>query len=256
MSKRDAFVERIRNTVADISVHIPANKKAYKKAAIILSTTEETKRLIPSKFQNKVRIMQAIGVNALPEVRHEAKSTNDEFIVLLAARMLCWKGVDIAIEAFKKLEKQDKSIKLKIAGIGRNVEHYKSMASGLSNVQFLGEVLHSQMERIYQNADILLNCSLHDSGCMVVLEAMSYGLPIVAIRTGGPAVLADERCALMVEPKAVDQMVSEICEKIVMLKEDEGKRNLMSEYSRKRAQSEFLYDKKYGQILAELRNAN
>lgn len=256
MSKRDAFVERIRNTVADISVHIPANKKAYKKAAIILSTTEETKRLIPSKFQNKVRIMQAIGVNALPEVRHEAKSTNDEFIVLLAARMLCWKGVDIAIEAFKKLEKQDKSIKLKIAGIGRNVEHYKSMASGLSNVQFLGEVPHSHMERIYQNADILLNCSLHDSGCMVVLEAMSYGLPIVAIRTGGPAVLADEKCALLVEPKAVDQMVSEICEKIIMLKEDDGKRNLMSEYSRKRAQSEFLYDKKYGQILAELRNAN
>lgn len=256
MSKRDAFVEWVRNTIADISVHFPANRMAYKKAAIILSTTEETKKLIPSKFHNKVRIMQAIGVNELPEVRHEVKSTNDEFIVLLAARMLCWKGVDIAIEAFRKLENQDKSIKLKIAGIGRNIEYYKSMASGLSNVEFLGEVPHAQMERIYQKADILLNCSLHDSGCMVVLEAMSYGLPIVAIRTGGPAVLADEKCALMVEPKAVDQMVSEICEKIVMLKEDDGKRNLMSEYSRKRAQSEFLYDKKYGQILAELRNAN
>ena len=42
MSKRDALVEWIRNTIADISVHIPANKAAFNKAEIILSTTEET----------------------------------------------------------------------------------------------------------------------------------------------------------------------------------------------------------------------
>lgn len=255
LSKRDAFVEWIRNTIADISVHVPINKKSYKKAVLILTTTEETKKLIPSKFHNKVRVMQAIGINELPASRDREKSINDEFIVLLVARMLYWKGVDIAIKVFKKLENQDKRIKLVIAGIGRNFDYYKNMADGLSNVQFLGEVPHTSMEIIYQKADILLNCSLHDSGCMVVLEAMSYGLPIVSVRTGGPAVLVDGKCALLVEPKSVDQMVDEICGNIIRLKEDKGKRNLMSEYGRMRAQSEFLFDKKYGQILAEIEHA-
>lgn len=57
MSKRNAFVELVRNAIADVSVNIPVNKKAYKKASLILSTTEETKQLIPIKFHNKVKIM-------------------------------------------------------------------------------------------------------------------------------------------------------------------------------------------------------
>lgn len=252
ISKRDAFVEWVRNCVADISVHIPINKRAYKNAALILSTTEETKKLIPSRFHNKVRIMQAIGINELPELRQEVKSGRDEFIVLLAARMLCWKGIDIAIEAFRKLENQDKNISLIIAGTGRNLEHYKNMASELGNVKFLGEVPHSQMQKIYQEADILLNCSLHDSGCMVVLEAMSFGLPIIAIRTGGPAIIADNNCAVMIEPKTISQMVNEICQNIIVLKKNATQRKLMGENSIERT-SEFLYEKKYGQIIRNLK---
>ena len=254
MSKRDAFVEWVRNTMADLSVVSPSTRKAFKKATLILAVTEETKNLIPSRYQDKVKVMQAIGLNALPKIGHEVKPANDEFVVLLAARMLCWKGIDIAIEVFRRLEKQNKDIKLLIAGIGRNYERYKNIASELSNVQFLGELPHAKMEELYQKANILLNCSLHDSGCMVVLEAMSYGLPIVAIKTGGPAVLTDEKCAILVEPKAVDQMVDELCESIVILKNDEKRRLAMSKHSRQRAQLEFSYNKKYDQILTELKN--
>ena len=39
MSKRDTFVEWSRNAIADISIHMYVNKKAYKKASLILSTT-------------------------------------------------------------------------------------------------------------------------------------------------------------------------------------------------------------------------
>ena len=196
--------------------------------------------------------MQAIGVNELPEVRHEVKSTNDEFIVLLGARMLCWKGVDIAIEASRKLENQDKSIKLKIAGVGRNLLRYKKMSEGLSNVEFLEEISHSKMEKLYRNSDVLLNCSLHDSGCMVVLEAMSYGLPIIAIRTGGPSILADDECAIMIDPKPSIEMVEEICDGIVMLKNKSEKRKRLSTNSRNRVESHFMYDQKYNQIIEEL----
>ena len=43
MSKSDAFVEWVRNTIAGLSMGIPTTRKAFKKATLILATTEETK---------------------------------------------------------------------------------------------------------------------------------------------------------------------------------------------------------------------
>lgn len=251
MSKRDTFVEWVRNMFADVSAHFPTSELAYKKSRLILTTTEETKSLIPMKYRDKARIMQAIGINDLPDYRPR-RNEEEDFIVLLAARMLCWKGIDIAIETFRQLEKIDSSIKLLIAGTGRNQEVYKRMAKNLSNVQFLGEVPHTKMEERYIKADVLLNCSLHDSGCMVVLEAMSYGLPVIAIKAGGPAILTDENCAILIEPTSVKQMTDKICQSILSLKDDNIKRDKMSLYCRERAKSMFMYDLKYRRIVAEL----
>ncbi len=255
MNRRDAFVEWVRNTVASTAVHMPPNRRAYREAALILSTTEETKRLLPAGQRHKVRIMQSVGINALPEAGCGQESENGEFVVLLAARMLCWKGVDIAIEAMRKMAKRDGRVKLVIAGTGRNLEAYRQRAAGLENVEFLGEVPHARMEELYRRADVLLNCSLHDSGCMVILEAMSHGLPVVAIRTGGPAVIADEGCAAFIEPGEVGRMTEDICQSILLLKGDGERRRRMAEHGRRRALEEFSYSAKYDRILAELRGA-
>lgn len=114
MTKHDKFAETIRKTLADISMLMPSTRRAFREATMIFATTEETRQLIPKKYRSKVSLMQSIGVKEIGTVRNYVKKEN--FTVLLAARMLYWKGIDIAIKVFKRLADADSHISLKIVG--------------------------------------------------------------------------------------------------------------------------------------------
>ena len=56
-----------------------------------------------------------------------------------------------------------------------------------SNIHFLGSVSHSNLVPFYQNAELLLMPSSHESFGMVITEAMSCGIPVIALKgAGGP----------------------------------------------------------------------
>lgn len=52
---------------------------------------------------------------------------------------------------------------------------------------------------------VCLNSSFHDSGCLVVLEAMAHGLPIICINAGGPGVLTDTTNAFKVDASSSEK---------------------------------------------------
>ncbi len=252
MSKRDRVVENIRNLVADVSMMTFAKRKCLKKASLILTTTDETRKLIGNKYKSKTAILQSIGINELPKNKRILNQKN--FTILMAGRMLCWKGFDIAIDVMNLLRNQDNTIKLLIAGGGRNEKMYRDKAKDLRNIEFLGNLSFAEMQKQYAQADVLLNCSLHDSGCMVVLEALSYGIPIVAIDTGGPHVLLGGGTAgVLIKPDCVSKMVENIADVIIELKND---RVRLKEYSQGAIvqANKFQFELKYEAIVRELKS--
>lgn len=98
---------------------------------------------------------------------------------------------------------------------------------------------------------MLLNCSLHDSGCMVILEALSLGLPVVGIDTGGPHVLMDDGSCVRIKPDKVENMADQICKEIIKLKNDPARLTEMSGKAIVRAEA-FRFDKKYDAIIDAL----
>jgi glycosyltransferase involved in cell wall biosynthesis len=52
--------------------------------------------------------------------------------------------------------------------------------------------------QLYPEFDLFLFPSLHDSGGMGVLEAMSLGLPVVCLDLGGPGILVDNTCGRVI----------------------------------------------------------
>jgi glycosyltransferase involved in cell wall biosynthesis len=57
----------------------------------------------------------------------------------------------------------------------------------------------AEVEELYGSHDALLFPSLHDSGGMVVLEAMARGLPVVCLALGGPGLIVDNTCGLKID---------------------------------------------------------
>ncbi|MDO8639766.1 MAG: glycosyltransferase [bacterium] len=96
---------------------------------------------------------------------------------LIVSRLVPYKKIDLAIGAFNKLK-----LSLKIIGTGSEEKKLKSMAS--PNIEFLGNLTDNQVVEYYRNCVALIFPSFEDFG-LTILEAQSFGKPVVAFRGGG-----------------------------------------------------------------------
>jgi glycosyltransferase involved in cell wall biosynthesis len=154
----------------------------------INSSVQETLRLKSSK----VEVIPAVATDQ-PNLRLK---NNDVFNVLSVGRFTAMKGFDITILAFsdfvKSLPKKARNkVKLTLVGFGECELFLKNLIKEQQLddlVNIVSWVEKSEMETIYNNADVFLFPS-HEGAGMVVPEAMSYGLPIICFDNVGPGEL-------------------------------------------------------------------
>jgi len=99
----------------------------------------------------------------------------NKFIVLFVGNGFIRKGLNFIVEALEILD--DKDIFLFVAGDGnqKDIEFRKKTVK--NNSIFLGKV--ENIEQIYLESNVLVHPSTGDTFGMVVLEAMSYSLPVI-----------------------------------------------------------------------------
>lgn len=97
---------------------------------------------------------------------------------LSVSRLARAKHLDILIKSANK-----NNFKLKIVGVGRDGNYLKSIAG--DNVEFLGDVTDIELKNIYTNAKAFLFASVDEEFGIAPVEAMSYGLPVIAYKSGG-----------------------------------------------------------------------
>ncbi|MFA5318035.1 MAG: glycosyltransferase family 4 protein [Patescibacteria group bacterium] len=101
--------------------------------------------------------------------------------ILYAGRLIRHKGVHYLIEAYKELP-TDK--KLVIVGSGSFTNDYikelKELAGKNKNIIFTGQQNGQILRELYSNAHCFVQPSESEGLSIALLEAMSYGLPVVA----------------------------------------------------------------------------
>jgi glycosyltransferase involved in cell wall biosynthesis len=93
------------------------------------------------------------------------------------------------------------ALTFKIAGDGPLRARMENLAASLGllpgTMSFLGSC--ERMSDVYKEADILVSTSFREGTPNVVLEAMAYGLPVVATDAGGTAAILDENRGILVD---------------------------------------------------------
>lgn len=97
---------------------------------------------------------------------------------LSVSRLARAKHLDTIIQSANK-----NKFKLKIVGVGRDSEYLKSIAG--DTIEFLGDVTDAELNSIYSNAKAFLFASVDEEFGISPVEAMSYGLPVIALKSGG-----------------------------------------------------------------------
>ena len=130
-----------------------------------------------------------------------AKTGNAPLKLLFVGRLVPLKGVRLLVEALAKLPRTA-AYELRIYGDGPERASLEDLVreNGRSNVTFMGSVSHEDVGRAYKWADVFVFPSIRDATGVVLLEAISHGLPVIAFRQFGANVVLDETCATLVDP--------------------------------------------------------
>ena len=135
----------------------------------------------------------------------------ERFTVLYVGRFYKRKRVNLLLRAAAKLRAVIPELEVRIVGNGPCVAAWHALARELklkNTVTWLRDIARSQLAEEYNRAHVFCFPSVQEGFGIVLLEAMTAGLPIVAARAAAiPEVVPH---ATLVEPESVDAIASGI----------------------------------------------
>lgn len=127
----------------------------------------------------------------------------DNKIVLAVGRLTFQKGFDLLLQAWKQVVSVKEDWKLQIVGNGEDESKLKNLANQLNitdSVEFIPAT--KNIVEYYQSASIFCLSSRFEGFGMVILEAMSFGLPVVSFNceVGPDELVEHHKNGLLAEP--------------------------------------------------------
>jgi glycosyltransferase involved in cell wall biosynthesis len=151
--------------------------------------------LVPPRCDSKLFNKQNINQKKPKEFK------DNKYNLLFVGNLLVAKGVDILLEAFALIQKENSDIGLIFVGEGEEEERLLSRSKELGineKVIFYGRVEYEEIPTMMHYSDILILPSIEEGVGRVILEAMSMKLPVIASNIGGiPLVIDDLKDGLL-----------------------------------------------------------
>lgn len=210
------IISQIMNRYADIVI---ANSKATAQAIKVKNT--------------KIRVVY----NAVDEQNNTERIPHNKFIIGMAGRINRGKGQKLFVDVAEIVHKKYPDVVFVVAGdayageeyLKIELDNYIKEKSLENTVELLGQV--DNMNEFYKTIDIFALPSIHpESFGLVIIEAMEYGLPVIATNHGGPTeIIENNKNGFLVDYKSPDEMAYRIIELI----EDKQKCNEMGNLGQK-----------------------
>lgn len=235
--------ELIRNILAFTAWKTLQNpRQGIAKASLVFCANYETFKIVNSFRKGKnVVILTEIGAE-LPE-KTNPYDFHETINLLWSGRMISLKNFG-TIARVLDLIRHDRRIRLRVAGEGPLMKKWQQVIEKLDlldSVEFLGAVPYQQMGDHYRWADIFVFPSLREATGTVILEAMSYGIPVVAFKIHGADVVLDCETGVLVPVITSKQMVDDFAEAVLTLANDQNLRKKLGKNAREKVETELSW---------------
>ena len=132
-------------------------------------------------------------------------------IILAVGRLDTVKGFDLLIKAWGEIYSNHLDWKLQIVGSGEEKNNLSKIIkqNDIKNVELIPET--KEIEKFYSNASIYVMSSREEGWGMVILEAMSFGLPIICFEnSGAKKLIKNEHTGIFVKLNDVEDLAKTI----------------------------------------------
>jgi glycosyltransferase involved in cell wall biosynthesis len=187
----------------------------------------------PTKMQDQAT------ARSVDEASAHRTMTNLLFISRISFR----KGLEYIVELSHRLDNLSGQIQIDVIGGYTQWSDYRGHLKELNpnTARYRGELPHPEMMATYDSADILLVPSLYEPGPIVVSEALSRGLCIIASDAVGAGEIVEGDCFRSFQSENMDEFERQVRQLIVDL--NTTRRQELRQSAREQARKHFEPDK-------------
>lgn len=227
-------------------------KEMFEKVDCVICLSKSWKNFLKILSPSAKVIILANGIEIAPlspQVR-QTKTITILFMGLIGKR----KGVFDLLISVSKLKSMGVDFRLIIGGNG-DIVKLKQIITKLKieNItDFKGWISPTEKVKILKKADIFVLPSYGEGLPMSILEAMSYGVPVVSTKVGGiPELIQDSISGFLIEPGNIEDLTQKIRS---LIEDDQLRRNMGSSAKKyvKKYHDIKIIVKKLGQIYNDL----
>lgn len=185
----------------------------------------QTKQFLPS---NKISYLEIAFEEHTTKERSQVKNEQMLFVGNIEYR----KGIHLLIESLQLLKVHYKDFKMHIIGSVIEQGYYDNILQKINcyglrqNVVFHGRVTNEEKAFFMKTSNVFVFPSLQEGYGMVIMEAMSFGLPVIAFNNSAiPYTVKDEYNGLIAANKDIDDLK----QKIEMILKDSSLKEKLSQ---------------------------
>lgn len=176
----------------------------------IISICNFQKNIILEVFNNNLIKEKIEVINLGVKIPENIKVKKNKIVLSIVARLEEGKGHLDLLEVMKKIKINFKNVELNIVGDGilkTKINEFIKLNNLETNVKMLG---FCNPNKILEQTDIFILPSYNEAFPLSILEAMSYGIPIISTKIGGiPEIVTDEE-GILIKPGDLEALYNAI----------------------------------------------
>lgn len=228
--------------------------------AVVVISPQEEAELRAAGFSPKRTALIPPGIDPADYIPSRenpflARGLGNKRILFFAGRITRAKGIDLLLQAFSMVLRENREVHLAIAGEDfgdRAAFAERARALGVSTqVSWLGKLPRAQLLAAYQHADLFVFPSRYEAFGIAALEAQAAGCPVVATNVSAlPFVVQHAVTGLLFRPEDPDDLARQI----LALLNDRERAARLGKAGRVRAHRECTWDQSIEKLQALYRD--
>ena len=218
-------------------------KKSMQRADAIVAATKDCQDTIKRLYNRDSCIISEVGLVEHGEVAKVERRSGEILKICWSGQHTPGKSLNLLIESMSKIK--NSKVELHVIGKGRETNKWQVMARtlGVNNIIWHGWVERYQAINIMKNAHVFIITSMCDLTSTVILEALSMGLPVIAMDHCGFSNVINKYCGIKISVSCKSQIVENLSKAILKLEKDEEYRLKLSEGAKERSK-DFSWEEK------------
>lgn len=236
MGIKGAIFYGFRNIINNWQMHTKYRvRTAMKKAESVISATETVRKAIKTLYGRDSIIIPEVGLGKRVDEHFSRRASCEKLRICWSGQHTPGKALNLLLEALAKIN--GTGVELHVLGVGTETNKWKRMATKLKlqNIVWHGWMDRENALELMRTCHLFCITSLKDLTSSVLLEALSYGLPVIALDHCGFSNVLTENCGIKIAITNKKQVVSDIGKAIMKLESDEDLRYKLAQGAQQRA---------------------